>query len=96
MSVTAIFQVLVIQYKILSYSEFCNLDEWEIGLMADGLKYADRNEWERTRFQSYITAQCNSTKKMKPTDIIKFPWEKSEQKTTKEQFEEYKKRMNIK
>ena len=93
---TDIFNLLVVQYKILSYSEFCNLEEWEIGLMAESLEYADRNEWERTRFQSYVTAQCQSTKKMKPTDIIKFPWERSGEITTKEQFEEYKKKMNIK
>ena len=88
--------VFVFQFKVLSYSEFLNLEEWEIGMLAESLKYAERNEWERTRFLSYITAQCQSTKRMKPTDIIKFPWEKSEQKTTKAQFEEYKKQMNIK
>lgn len=88
--------VFVFQFKVLTYTEFLNLEEWEIGILAESLKYAERNEWERTRFLSYITAQCQSTKKMKPTDIIKFPWEKSETKTTKAQFEEYKKQMNIK
>jgi hypothetical protein len=85
----------VIRFKVLTYSEFLKLEPWELAMFCEGLKEADRDEWERTRFQSYITAQCQSTKKMKPTDIIKFDWdnEGKKQTTTKQQFEEYKKKM---
>ena len=31
--------------------------------------------WEQTRFLSYITAQVNSRKKLKVTDILKFGWD---------------------
>lgn len=31
--------------------------------------------WEQTRLLAYITAQINSTKKLKPTDIISFSWD---------------------
>ena len=86
---------MVIRFKVLTYSEFLKLEPWELAMFCEGLKEADRDEWERTRFQSYITAQCQSTKKMKPTDIIKFDWdnEGKKQTTTKQQFEEYKKKM---
>lgn len=35
-----------------------------------------KSEWEQTRFLAYITAQVNSTKKLKPTDILSFDWDK--------------------
>lgn len=34
-----------------------------------------KENWEQARLISYITAQTQSTKKLKITDIIKFPWE---------------------
>ena len=67
-------------------------------MFADGLEDAEREEWERTRFEAYIIAQTQSTKKLKPTDIIKFQWDndnKAHEVTTKEQFEEYKKKMGL-
>ena len=42
-----------------------------------------KDEWEQARLIAYVTAQCQSTKKLKITDIIDFPWEKQE-KTQKE------------
>jgi hypothetical protein len=82
----------------LSYSEFLELEPWEINLFAENLEDAEREEWERTRFSAYMTAQMNSTKKLKPEQIIKFKWddEVKSTPTTKEQFEEYKKKMGIK
>lgn len=58
--------------------------------------YVCQDEWEQTRFQSYITAQVNSTKRMKVTDLIEFPWEKEQSEEvkplTKEEREEMKRR----
>jgi hypothetical protein len=34
-----------------------------------------KNDWEQTRFISYVCAQVQSSKKIKPTDIMKFPWD---------------------
>ena len=36
------------------------------------------NSWEQCRFISYIIAQVNSTKKLKPTDILSFTWDKED------------------
>ena len=36
------------------------------------------NSWEQCRFISYVLAQINSTKKLKPTDILSFTWDKEE------------------
>lgn len=57
--------------------------------------YAVQDEWEQTRFQSYITAQVNSTKRMKVTDLIEFPWEKETEDVkplTKEERDEMRRR----
>jgi hypothetical protein len=35
-----------------------------------------RTGWEQTRFIAYVTAQVQSTKKLKPEDIMPFPWDK--------------------
>ena len=45
------------------------------------LEYLERPEWERTRFQSYCNIQKSSSKKLKPTDLITFPWEKEHDNT---------------
>lgn len=42
------------------------------------LEYTTKQEWEMTRFKSYIVAQSQSTKKLKPKDIIEFSWDKNE------------------
>lgn len=72
------------------------LDEAEFyevaALMRDSYK-KHRNEWEAARLVAFVTAQCNSRKTLKITDIVKFPWEKDEDKggptqgMTQEQFD---------
>lgn len=35
-----------------------------------------RNEWERTRWLALFMVMPHSKRKLKPTDLIRFPWEK--------------------
>lgn len=51
------------------------MEEWEIHHFVDNLVFVDKNEWEKTRMLMYIMAQINSTKKLKISDIMKFPWD---------------------
>ena len=44
--------------------------------------YSYKDSWEQARLISYIVAQCNSTKKLKPSDIMNFFWDKSEDEDT--------------
>ncbi len=37
--------------------------------------YRHKEDWEQARLISYLIAQVNSKKKLKVTDIVKFPWE---------------------
>lgn len=57
------------------------MEEYEIQDIISNLEYYERPEWERTRFQSYCNIQKSSTKKLKPTDLITFPWEKEHYNT---------------
>lgn len=57
------------------------MEEYEVQDIISNLEYYERPEWERTRFQSYCNIQKSSTKKLKPTDLITFPWEKEHDNT---------------
>ena len=57
------------------------MQEYEIEPIIECLSTYERPEWERTRFQTYCNIQKSSSKKLKPTDLITFPWEKEESST---------------
>jgi hypothetical protein len=56
-----------------------------------------RDGWERTRFIAVALLQPHSKKRIKPTDLVVFPWEEEQQEkqvpeSTKERFTEALKR----
>ena len=54
----------------------------EVESFLDGLNRRNREAWEQTRLLGYIIAQSNSTKTLKQTDILRFPWDEEEKKDT--------------
>lgn len=44
----------------------------------DNIWRVDQSQWETTRTLGYIIAQGNSTKKLTPQKIMKFPWDEEE------------------
>lgn len=50
----------------------------------DGLNRRNRESWEQTRLLGYIIAQVNSTKTLKQSDILRFPWDEEEPKEKKD------------
>lgn len=62
----------------------------EVESFIEGLNRRNRESWEQTRLIGYIIAQCNSTKTLKQTDILRFPWEEEEKKDTSVTDEEMK------
>ena len=72
------------------------LDEIEIYEINSLMKYSflkHKDNWEQARLISYLIAQCNSAKKLKLEDIIKFQWddkdeEKNESVITNEELEQ--------
>lgn len=91
------FNTICLQYKIVPVEYFLDkMQEWEISNIIDNIENVDRLTWEQTRLLMYITAQVNSTKKLKVNDIIKFPWEtKLEQKEIERQKSNIKLRKDI-
>jgi len=63
---------------------FLDRMEWyEVDSCLKGLSNKNKTGWEQTRFLGFITAQTQSTKKLKPTDILSFEWDQlSENKET--------------
>ncbi len=55
-----------------------DLQNFEVELLYENLKYADRPSWEQTRLLAFILAQVNSKKKLEITEILSFPWERAE------------------
>lgn len=51
--------------------------EWELNDIVNNIPYVDRNIWETSRMQAYVTAQVNSRKKLDLQDICKFKWEEN-------------------
>lgn len=51
----------------------------EIEAFLTGFYRRNREAWEQTRVVGYIIAQANSTKKLELTDILRFPWDTTEQ-----------------
>lgn len=51
------------------------MTEYELYIMYDNLEYSDYNTKEMSRILGYIIAQTQSRKKLKPTEIMQFPWD---------------------
>lgn len=54
---------------------------YEVNALLEKHQIIERESWEQTRLIAYCIAQSNCKKKLKATDIIKFPWEKEEKQT---------------
>lgn len=55
------------------------MDWYEVNSLMKYRHYAVKEQWEQARLITYMTAQVNSRKHLKLTDIITFPWEKEEE-----------------
>lgn len=63
--------------------------------LLDNLWMKSKDSWEQTRTVGYITAQCQSTKKLDPKELMPFTWDKKEEKhiDTQEEKEDVWKEM---
>ncbi len=69
---------------------------YELNIICDSLHLRTKDNWEQSRLIAFVMAQANSKRKLKPTDIVKFAWEKEKEKKeaariTSEDMEEIKK-----
>lgn len=57
---------------------------YEVNTILKQLQYRHKTSWEQTRFNSYINAQINNSKKIKLTDILTFSWDEMKDKPQEE------------
>ena len=50
---------------------------YELEPLISNIHRRNKESWEQARLLAYITAQVNSTKKLKPSDIITFSWDEN-------------------
>lgn len=73
------FRIFCFEFKVVSIEYFLDeMQEYEVNTIIENLPYLDRTSWEQHRFQVYSNVQMNSKKKLSPTDIMKFAWDKEE------------------
>lgn len=48
---------------------------YEVFPIIDNVNASIKNSWEQTRNIMYSVVQSQSSKKLKPTDILKLPWD---------------------
>lgn len=79
--------MIVFEYKATSLEYFLDkMQYYELDIILSMLEYTTKQDWEQTRFQSYITAQTQSTKKLNPQDVLKFSWDEATNKENKNTY----------
>lgn len=91
--------IVVLEYKVCSIGYFLDtMKLYELDWILPYVELSSKMSLEQTRFLAYIIAQCNSTKKIKITDIMSFSWDnenKNTQTPTKNEIERLKKKAKI-
>ena len=84
--------MLCLEYKCCSIEYFLdNMKYYELDPLIHSVGISVKTSWEQARIISYIIAQVNSAKQLKPDSILSFPWdeisdkEKAITEMTKEQ-----------
>lgn len=54
------------------------MEFYEIDAILESIHFSHKEGWEQARMISYVIAQSYSTKKIQPTDLILFPWDKKD------------------
>ena len=74
------------QYGIVTVPYFLDrMKPYELQIICDSLHLRIKDSWEQARMISYVTAQVNSKKRLRPTDLISFAWESTDQQQAQQQ-----------
>lgn len=92
MKFTDLFALMVIRHKVMTMTEFYNADFFDIDLVASHLEEVERDALERMRLIMWAVLAPNSKRKIQPSDVMQFSWEKpghgeASEVTTKEMFD---------
>lgn len=70
--------MLILELRLSPDYVLDKMEMYEVKTLAKYKYFTYKESWEQTRMLAYIVAACNSTKKIKITDIIQFPWDTQE------------------
>lgn len=85
-----LFRILCFEYDIMSVEYFMDeCTEWELNNIIANIPYTDRNMWDATRLNTYITAKAHFKGVKKFKDICVFPWEKEDEEEKEEEPHNY-------
>lgn len=76
------YSIIVVECGISPSYFLDEMQGYEIEACLKGLENKNKAGWEQARFISYVTAQVNNRKKLKPTDILSFTWDKPTKEDT--------------
>lgn len=69
--------LLCLEYKVCSIPYFLDdMRYYELKPILNNLNVSVKNDWEVARQICYSVVQSQSSKKIKPSDIMQFPWDK--------------------
>lgn len=75
MSFEELYRLVVIELHYQPEYFFDKMQLYELDSILKSYQYRFKHQYEMTRDIAYIIAQSNSTKKIKPIDIMKFEWD---------------------
>lgn len=74
-------QIIVAEYKLVSWEYFLDkMEMYELDVMLECLDNSVKQSWEQTRYQCHSTIQSQSSKRIEPTDVLQFAWDKKNDK----------------
>lgn len=69
------YSILVLQCGVDPGYVLDRMEFYEMEALIENMWMKSKESWEQARLQAYVTAQCQSTKKLEMTDVMTFPWE---------------------
>jgi hypothetical protein len=72
------YKLLVIEGGINPDYFMDQMQVYELYPLLNNIFNKNKESWEQTRLIAYLIAQTNSTKHLKPSDILKFGWDCNE------------------
>lgn len=82
LSTKDIYAALVIEGGLQPDYVLDKMQMYELEPLLTNLHKRNKESWEQTRQITYVIAQTNSSKKLKPTDIMKFVWDDEDSDTS--------------
>lgn len=80
---TELYAILVLKYNIAPDYVLDSMQMYEARALMKYDYYSSKDSWEQSRLVAYVMAQVNSTKRLKPTDILQFEWDKQNNEANK-------------